>query len=210
MGPNLTRSRLAAAALSALLPLAVAGCSTREDLPTPPDASTTAVESPAAATPVESDQPFGAQCPELPATGNGSLRDIRQQEWFTAIASLPALSQLSVITNVVQIRQDLASQQEVTVFAPDNVAFAALSPSRATQILTDPGKAADLLRYHVVPGRLGPDAVAGTHQTLNGQSLQVTGSGTSFSVDDRAKVVCGNIQAGNATIYIIDRVLAPS
>lgn len=210
MRPNVTRHYLAMVAVAALLPMTVAGCTSASDQTPAPDASRVAAESPAAATPVAADQPFGAQCPELPASGDGSLQNIRQQEWFLAIASVPALSQLSVITNVVQVRNDLAIQQEITLFAPDNVALAAMSPTRATEILTDPGKAADLLRYHVVPGRLAPDALAGTHQTLSGQSLQVTGTGTSFTVDDRARVVCGNIQAGNATIYIIDRVLAPS
>lgn len=206
-----TRSRLATLAAAMLLPLAAIGCTSDANETAPsPDVGAPSPTGVVSASAVAADQPFGNQCPELPASGDGSLQNIRQQEWFIAIASIPALSQLSVITNAVQVRSDLASHQEVTVFAPDNVAFAAIGPGRATELLTDPSKAADVLRYHVVPGRLAPADVAGTHQTLNGQSIEVTGSGTNFTVDDRAQVVCGNLQTGNATIYVIDRVLAPS
>ena len=54
-----------------------------------------------------------------------------------------------------------------------------------------------------------PSRLAGTHKTLQGDSLTVEGSGEDFTVDGGAKVVCGNVQTANATVYIIDGVLAP-
>ena len=47
-----------------------------------------------------------------------------------------------------------------------------------------------------------------THDTLAKTELKVTGSGEDFMVGD-AKVVCGNVQTMNATVYIIDSVLLP-
>jgi len=67
-----------------------------------------------------------------------------------------------------------------------------------------------VLTYHVVPGRLTPEQLPGMHKTLQGTTLDVTGSGDSFSVNGSAKVVCGNVQTANATVYLIDGVLLPS
>ena len=51
--------------------------------------------------------------------------------------------------------------------------------------------------------------LAGTHETLQGEMLEVTGSGEDFKVNGDASVVCGNVQTSNATVYLIDGVLTP-
>jgi uncharacterized surface protein with fasciclin (FAS1) repeats len=76
--------------------------------------------------------------------------------------------------------------------------------------MADPkGLLTTVLTYHVVPGRLSPDQLAGTHTTLQGGTIEVAGSGDSFTVNGTAKIVCGNVQTKNATVYIIDGVLLP-
>ena len=66
-----------------------------------------------------------------------------------------------------------------------------------------------MLTYHVVPGQLAPDQLAGSHKTLRG-TIQVSGSGQDFNVNGNSSVVCGNIQTANATVYLIDQVLLPT
>ena len=66
-----------------------------------------------------------------------------------------------------------------------------------------------MLTYHVVSGRLSPEMLAGTHKTLQGTTLTVKGSGEDFTVNG-AKVVCGNVQTANATVYLVDGVLSPA
>jgi uncharacterized surface protein with fasciclin (FAS1) repeats len=73
---------------------------------------------------------------------------------------------------------------------------------------TDAGLLSGILTYHVVPGRLSPGEVVGTHRTVNGATLEVTGSGDPQRVNG-ANVICGGVQTKNATIYLIDRVLLP-
>jgi uncharacterized surface protein with fasciclin (FAS1) repeats len=76
--------------------------------------------------------------------------------------------------------------------------------------MADPsGLLTKVLTYHVVPGRLTPEMLAGNHKTLNGADLTVAGSGQTFTVNGKAMVVCGNVQTANATVYIIDGVLLP-
>ena len=62
----------------------------------------------------------------------------------------------------------------------------------------------------MVGQRLSPDKLAGEYETLNPkQRCTVEGSGEDFTVNGSAKVVCGNVQTANATVYIIDTVLLP-
>jgi uncharacterized surface protein with fasciclin (FAS1) repeats len=59
-----------------------------------------------------------------------------------------------------------------------------------------------------VEGRLSPEDVAGTHTTLAGDEITVEGSGEDFTAEG-AKVLCGNVQTANATVYVIDSVMMP-
>lgn len=45
--------------------------------------------------------------------------------------------------------------------------------------------------------------------TLQGGQLATSGSGEEYTAG-KAKVVCGNVDTRNATVYIIDTVLMPS
>ena len=76
-------------------------------------------------------------------------------------------------------------------------------------MLADKKTLTSILTYHVVAGKLAPAELAGTHKTLQGDDVTVSGSGENFKVDGAASVVCGNVQTANATVYIIDSVLMP-
>jgi len=204
--------RLAGWAAASLLLMSAAGCTVDGD-ETPPNPPT-AAQTPAASSsgPAPSDaagQTFGSECPNFPSSGEGSLQDLAQQDWVTALAMTPALSQWSVITTAAGLQADFAEHGDVTVFVPVDGAFKAYGTDRIRQLLINPQQAGDLLRYHVVTERLSPEELAGTHQTLAGRQLEVTGSGQDFEVDGEAMVVCGNLQTANATIYLVDRVLTP-
>ncbi|MDF2919416.1 MAG: secreted and surface protein containing fasciclin-like repeat, partial [Microbacterium sp.] len=62
--------------------------------------------------------------------------------------------------------------------------------------------------YHVVAGQLSPSEIDGTHATVEGQDVTVSGSGDNLMVND-AKVICGGVKTANATVYLIDTVLMP-
>ena len=98
----------------------------------------------------------------------------------------------------------------LTVFAPDNSAFQAVPPSTLDSLLANKAELTKLLEYHVVAGRIPPSQLAGTHKTLAGPALTVTGSGSNFTVNGTSRVVCGNVQTANATVYIVSQVLDPA
>ena len=60
----------------------------------------------------------------------------------------------------------------------------------------------------MVPGQASPAQVVGTHKTVQGADLTVTGSGNHLTVNG-ANVVCGGVKTANATVYLIDTVLLP-
>ena len=74
-----------------------------------------------------------------------------------------------------------------------------------------------MLTHHVIAGRLTPEQLAGTHTTLNNDEVTIEGEGEMFTIagegtvtSTEATVICGNVQTANATVYIIDQVLAPA
>ena len=154
--------------------------------------------------------PFGAACPAVPASGPGSLDALAQDPVATAASNTPELSTLVTAVKKADLVDTLNSAQGITVFAPTNDAFAAVPKPTLDKALGDPnGLLTTVLTYHVVQGQLAPDQLAGRHKTLQGGTIQVTGSGQDFTVNGNSGVVCGNVKTANATVYLIDQVLLP-
>ena len=78
-------------------------------------------------------------------------------------------------------------------------------------MLADKPTLTKILTYHVVAGQLAPDQLAGTHKTLEGDTLTISRLATPDFVvgTQKASIVCGNVPTANATVYIIDSVLMP-
>jgi uncharacterized surface protein with fasciclin (FAS1) repeats len=154
---------------------------------------------------------FGSGCASVPTDpmNPGSFEAMAKVPVATAASGNPALSTLVTAVTKANLGDSLNNAKDVTVFAPTNDAFAKIPAADLQKVLADNATLTKILTYHVVPGRLTPDQLAGTHKTLEGSDLTVTGSGTSFKVNDTAMVVCGNVQTANATVYIIDTVLMP-
>ncbi|MGW2787849.1 fasciclin domain-containing protein, partial [Streptomyces populi] len=78
------------------------------------------------------------------------------------------------------------------------------------KVLNDKAQLTKILTYHVVGQKLAPkDLENGSFTTLEKSKLITSGSGESYTVNDSAKVVCGNVKTANANVYIIDTVLMP-
>jgi uncharacterized surface protein with fasciclin (FAS1) repeats len=103
---------------------------------------------------------------------------------------------------------DTLNGDEFTVFAPVDDAFAAIDAATMDTLSTDSDLLTQILTYHVVPGQLTPDQVMGEQTTVQGETLEVTGSGDELKVND-ANVICGGVMTQNATVYLVDAVLMP-
>jgi uncharacterized surface protein with fasciclin (FAS1) repeats len=181
----------------------------------PTSASTGTATSPAPAVP---SGPIGPGCDALPGEGPGSLAAMATQPVATAIGSSPLLTSLTQAVLAANLVDVLNGRQDVTVLAPVDTAFQAVDPAALSGLLGDLPRLTTVLTHQVIPGRLTPDQLVGEHTTLNGDSVTVSGSSTDLTVSaDRtlagaapATVVCGNVPTANATLYLVDQVLAPA
>jgi uncharacterized surface protein with fasciclin (FAS1) repeats len=103
---------------------------------------------------------------------------------------------------------DTLNGGDFTVFAPTDDAFAKIDPATIETLKTDSALLTKILTYHVVPGQLTPEQVVGDHETVEGQTVTVTGSGDNLKAQ-AASVVCGGVKTANATVYLIDTVMMP-
>lgn len=99
-----------------------------------------------------------------------------------------------------------------TVFAPTNAAFAALPAGTVDTLLLPENKdqLVKVLTYHVVPGAVTSDQLAGQRlsvATVQGQNVHVNGT-HGVKVND-ATVISADIVASNGVIHVIDKVLLP-
>jgi uncharacterized surface protein with fasciclin (FAS1) repeats len=145
-------------------------------------------------------------------TGPGSVAGMANDPVAVAASNNPMLttltSALSGKLNPQVNLVDTLDNGQYTVFAPTDQAFSKLDAATLDSLKTNAPLLNKILTYHVVAGQLSPAQVDGTHNTLQGAPLTVTGSGNGLRVNN-ASVVCGGVQTANATVYMIDTVLMP-
>src|ERR1700742_1352297 len=153
---------------------------------------------------------FGSGCASVPKSGAGSFSGMSTAPVATAASANPVLSPLVTAVKKAGLVDTLNSAKAITVFAPANSAFAKIPSATLNKVLANKAELTKILTYHVVSGRMTPaDLSSGKAlKTLEGGTVTASGSGTNFTVNG-AKVVCGNVQTANATVYIIDSVLMP-
>lgn len=96
-----------------------------------------------------------------------------------------------------------------TVFAPTDAAFSKLPADALDSLLSNKSKLADVLKYHVVAGKVTANEVIklSSAKTLQGSSVSIASVG-GVKVND-ANVTATDIIASNGVIHVIDTVLMP-
>jgi uncharacterized surface protein with fasciclin (FAS1) repeats len=215
------RKAITAAGLAAVATLGLSACS--DDAST--SASAEAVSSsvaPTSVAPAPMEQPMdpaanlvGPGCADYAAqnpTGPASVTGMAQDPVAVAASNNPMLTTLtSAVSGKLNPNVNLVDTlngSEFTVFAPTDAAFAKIDPATIETLKTDSDLLSSILTYHVVPGQASPTQVIGTHKTVQGGDVAVTGGGNAIKVND-AGVVCGGVRTANAMVYLIDTVLMP-
>jgi uncharacterized surface protein with fasciclin (FAS1) repeats len=207
----LTRVRcvIAGRALASAAVLVVAGCGTASNSAAH-DSMHHAMHHPMHHTmPHPMAAPFGADCSMVPAAGMGSFHAMRAEPVLTAAAHNPLLTTFAAEAKKAGLTTRLNSAHGITVFAPENSAFAKLGHS-AMMMLENPAELAQVLTYHVVAGHITTEQFTMAHglRTLEGGVITPAKMGAVYEVN-KADVICGGIATANATVYIINAVLVP-
>lgn len=157
----------------------------------------------------------GAACgdyAEQVPDGDGSVEGMAQDPVATAASNNPMLTTLTAaVSGELNPDVDLVDTlngDEFTVLAPVDDAFADVPEDDLNALAEDADALTSVLTYHVIPGQLSPDEIAGEHETVNGDTVEITGEGDELMFDE-AGLVCGGVQTANATVYMIDGVLMP-
>lgn len=111
-----------------------------------------------------------------------------------------------------------------TVFAPTNAAFAKLPPAMVEMVGQPESKAkvANVLTYHVVPGRLTSSSIgslirkgkgSATLTTVQGEPLVARMKGNTLLLTDAkggtSRITIANVMQSNGVIHVVDTVLMP-
>ena len=154
---------------------------------------------------------YGAGCAQVPTDGAGSFNGMATAPVASAASANPLLKTLVAAVTEAGLVEPLNSAPKLTVFAPADPAFAAIPKKDMNAVMADKQMLGSILKHHVVGEQIAPDQLSGEFETLNGDQLTINGSGEMATIgDEKAKVLCGNIQTANATVYVIDTVLMPS
>jgi uncharacterized surface protein with fasciclin (FAS1) repeats len=204
---------LAVTALAAGLALSAAACGSTGSTAAPPATAKAPAGASSAATGSNtstSSAPFGPACSSVPASGAGSFSGMSTAPVATAASNNPVLSTLVTAVKKAGLADTLNSASGITVFAPDNAAFAKIPKATLAKVLASKAELTKILTYHVATGRITPaHLAAGTPvKTLEGATVMPSKMGSTYEINS-AHVVCGNVHTANATVYIIDTVLMP-
>src|SRR5271156_4732911 len=215
MGEIMKIRLLAISGLAAGLALTAAACSSS---PSSSSASSPATSAPAssaassapASSGATTTSDFGPGCTSVPKTGAGSFTGMATAPVATAASANPVLSTLVTAVKKAGLVDTVNSASGITVFAPDNAAFAKIPSATLNSVLANKAELTKILTYPVVAGRYTPaQLAAGTPlKTLEGATVTPALMGSTYEVNS-ADVVCGNVQTANATVYIINTVLMP-
>ncbi|MGF1426453.1 fasciclin domain-containing protein [Kitasatospora sp. LaBMicrA B282] len=152
---------------------------------------------------------FGPGCAALPGDGPGSLAAMGTGPVLAAIDQAKDLTQLSALIKTAKAKDMFDSMDNVTVFAPNDAAFAKLTDDQKKALTTQPG-ASDLVRRLIVARDLRKaDLQDKQYTSLQGAVLGATGSGEDYRIGG-AQVLCGSIKTTNARLAVLDTVPALS
>ncbi|SIN95539.1 fasciclin domain-containing protein [Agromyces cerinus] len=214
-----TRTALAAFSITAVAVLGLAGCSMGGSAAENDEPAMSSEETQPSEQAMEADPaadlvgPGCAAYADAVPDGPGSVVGMSTDPVAVAASNNPLLTTLvAAVSGQLNPEVDLVDTlngDEFTVFAPVDEAFAKIDAATIESLKTDSATLSKILTYHVVPGQLSPDEIVGTQTTVEGGTVEVTGSGDDLKVNDAA-VVCGGVHTANATVYLIDSVLMPT
>lgn len=128
-------------------------------------------------------------------------------------SSAGSFGTLLAAANAAGLVPTLSGDGPLTVFAPTEEAFSALPKGTVASLLKPENKSklAEVLKYHVVAGRVYSEDALGLSSapTVAGPSVAITPTDGGANINS-ARLLQTDIDASNGVIHVIDRVLLPS
>jgi uncharacterized surface protein with fasciclin (FAS1) repeats len=195
--------------LTALLTMLVAGCGPATGSGDPTQGTLPeATSEPGMAAPTSI-----APDPTLPS-GAGDATAPVDAEVGTTAAVLAGDERFSMFMQAITtagLTETLQGADAVTIFAPNNEAFAKLPPEQLQSLLNDPATLRQLLERHMAQGtiRTGELMDQSSISTINGNVISIVKDGSNLLLDGRANLLMKDIETTNGIIHEIDAFLTP-
>jgi uncharacterized surface protein with fasciclin (FAS1) repeats len=200
-----TTFTVAGVAAAALLSLTACGGSAT----TAPSSSSAAAEPSASSmAPSPSESSSAAMDPAANLAGPGCSAYAAKVPSGAGSVSGMALDPVAVAASNNPLLKTLTAAVSGKLNPKVNLVDAKIDAATIETLKKDDALLSKILTYHVVAGQITPDKIVGTHKTVQGGSVTVTGSKDALKVDG-ANVICGGVQTANATVYLVDSVLMP-
>lgn len=127
---------------------------------------------------------------------------------LTTIAGESAYSTFATAVKTAGIEDAFKGDGPITVFAPNNEAFAKIPKAKLKKLLADKAELAKVLQYHIVAAKItSADVAAGKVKTVEGDDLAL--SVTEGVKVNNARVIGTELHADNGAIHTVDTVLIP-
>lgn len=134
-------------------------------------------------------------------TGAYGSKKVAKPDIVDTAVSAGSFDTLVKAVKAAGLVETLKSDGPFTVFAPTDEAFAKLPAGTLESLLADKSKLAQVLKYHVVPGKLDAQAVTSMNKLSTAQGSKLPVSSISIASTD--------IMTSNGIIHVIDEVLIP-
>ena len=143
---------------------------------------------------------------------SSAIADSKKVDVVQAAVDAGSFKTLVSAVKAAGLVETLQGSGPFTVFAPTDEAFAKLPTGTVENLLKPENKSklVAVLTYHVVPGKVMSNDIAGkktTVKSVEGSEIKV--DATSGVQVDNAKVVKPDIEASNGVIHVIDTVIMP-
>jgi len=148
--------------------------------------------------------PLDSPLSMLPDTSAMTINEI--------VHTLDSLSILATAIDTAGLGDALAVPGPITLFAPADAAFSALSDDELQTLIADPVLLADVLQYHLIIDESSSAELArlGDAQSTSGQPLAISVGLQGELLINSAQVVFADIPAANGTIHVINQILTPA
>jgi transforming growth factor-beta-induced protein len=139
----------------------------------------------------------------------GAMMDEKKDIVDTAVAA-GSFKTLAAALEAAGLVETLKGTGPFTVFAPTDEAFAKLPAGTVEGLLKDPKALAEILKYHVVSGKvMAADAAKLTEaKTVQGSPIKISVKDGKVYIND-AQVTTADIETSNGVIHVINKVILP-
>jgi uncharacterized surface protein with fasciclin (FAS1) repeats len=136
--------------------------------------------------------------------------DNNDQNITTIVSNNPNFSLLALAINRAGLTSTINSSNNITVFAPDNEAFAAAGITESAINSLPVETLAAILKYHVVGSSINSTAVptSAAVATLEGKNLYASNNANGVFVNG-IRVKQADVAASNGIIHVISKVMMP-